>query len=177
MRPRHLITLAIVVVVLALGVWSFWGNVVDPHPGGVPVTDASLLPQSLAGLTLATSLEGAEAMTSVERLHGKGLGAGLDEAWVGDYRGAGTATLWVSRSPAVEDAEVLLVRMTDRIAEGDSPFTGLTPIETDGVSVYRLEGMGQVHYYFRIGRDVYWLGIDPTLAEFGLAELLASAAA
>ncbi|MHB0980887.1 MAG: hypothetical protein ACYC5Q_12600 [Thermoleophilia bacterium] len=177
MRPRHLITLAIVVVVLALGVWSFWDNVVDPHPAGAPLTDASLLPQSLAGLALATSLEGVEAKASVEQLHGKGLGAGLDEACVGDYRGAGTATLWVSRSVDVKDAEDLLARMTDRIAEGGSPFTGLTPIEKGGVRVYRLEGMGQVHYYFLSGRDVYWLAIDPALAESGLGELLASAGA
>lgn len=182
MRPRHILSLAFVAVVLILGAWSFWGNVVEPHPGGAPVgtvtspaAEASPLPSSIAGLSLASSVEGVEAVTAVEQLHGKPLGAGLDDAWVGEYRGSGSATVWVSRSAVAEDAEELLVRMTDLIAEGGSPFTGLTPIEEGGTDGYRLEGMGQVHFYFLEGRDLYWLAIDAPLEESGLDDLLAGA--
>lgn len=180
MRPRHLISAAFVAVVAVLGVWSFWGNVVQPHPGGPPAA-VSPLPPSLAGLPLATSLVGEEAVVSVEQLHGKTLGAGLDDAWVGEYGGGsegggGAATVWVSRSVSPGDARELLERMTDRIGEGGSPFTGLVPIQEDGVEGYRLEGMGQVHYYFLSGSDVYWLAADPALAGPGLDELLAAAA-
>lgn len=37
MRPRHLISLAFVVVLVAMGVWSFYGNVLNPHASGDPM--------------------------------------------------------------------------------------------------------------------------------------------
>ncbi|MHB8869048.1 MAG: hypothetical protein ACYC6T_09220 [Thermoleophilia bacterium] len=174
MRPRHVMSLVFLALVLALAGWSFWGTVVEPHPGGAPAVAAapSPLPRSLAGLSLATSLAGVEAVASVEQLHGKALGSGLDDAWVGEYGGSGAATVWVSRSASPEEAGDLLERMTDRIEEGGSPFTGLRPIDIEGVRVSRLEGMGQVHYYFLNARDVYWLAIDSARAESGLGELL-----
>lgn len=175
-RPRYLITLAFLALLAALAVWSFWDTVIDPHPGGAPVAtaDSSPLPPALAGLSLATSVDGVEAVASVEQLHGKTLGAGLDAAWVGEYSGPGSATIWVSRSASTAAAEELLTRMTDRIGVGGSPFSAPVPIDSDGVRVYRLEGMGQVHYYFLTENDVYWLAIDPALAESGLEELLAN---
>ncbi len=192
MKMRPLITALVLAVVGALAVWSFWANVLDPHPAGAPSAaapssappssappaESSPLPPALAGLLLVAELSGEQGLASVEQLHGKALGKGLDAAWVGEYESQqGRATLWVSRSVREIDAEDLLVRMTDRIMEGGSPFSQPVPIEMQGVPAYRLEGMGQVHYYFRSDGYVYWLGIDAPLAEGGLGELVAAAKA
>jgi hypothetical protein len=34
--------------------------------------------------------------------------------------------------------------------------------------------MGQKHYYFRIGRDLYWLAVAPQAAQAGLEQLVAN---
>ncbi|MBU2602775.1 MAG: hypothetical protein KKA32_11535 [Actinobacteria bacterium] len=189
MKMRPLVTAIVLAIVGAMAVWSFWANVLDPHPAGAPSAaapssappssappaESSPLPPALAGLPLVAELSGEQGLASVEELHGKALGEGFDAAWVGEYESQGRATLWVSRSVREIDAEELLVRMTDRIMEGDSPFSRPVPIEMQGVPAYRLEGMGQVHYYFRSGGYLYWLGIDAPLSEAGLGELVAAA--
>jgi hypothetical protein len=45
----------------------------------------------------------------------------------------------------------------------------------EGTQVVSLDGMGQKHYYFRVGRDLYWLAVIPGSAEAALGELLANA--
>ena len=62
--------------------------------------------------------------------------------------------------------------MTERIAEGRSPFTPSGIDEVEGVNVYILTGMGQRHYYFQLDRRVVWLAVPPQLAEQSLAELI-----
>jgi hypothetical protein len=62
--------------------------------------------------------------------------------------------------------------MTDRIAEGRSPFTPIGTDEVEGITVYALTGMGQMHYYFRLDRRVVWLAVLPQLAEQSLEELI-----
>lgn len=207
MRPRHWISLAVLAVLLTAGVWSFYDNVIDPHDDGVgagaiestgsaaaPTTSqgppgaaddlstgsTEILPPTLAGWELGALVSGDPAIVSVERLHGKDLGAGIVEAWVGEYGrapgGPAHATVWVSRSPDSAAARELYVRMTERIGEGNSPFTGMRPIEDIDVEGYRLDGMGQAHYYFLVDEDLYWLAVDADVALTALDELLARAA-
>lgn len=226
MRPRHILSLAFVLVLVAMGVWSFYGNVLNPHASGIPMdgmampgsdgsqaatdpgsgaatdpgsaaadgladevadgapsgagTDTSPIPPSLGGWRLAALVAGDEARAAVEELHGKGLGAGVEAAWVATYGPAGgggmaAATVWISRAARADDARALFERMTAKISEGGSPFEGLRPIGRDGVEGYALEGMGQRHYYFLVGSDLYWLAVDPAAAETVLSELLATA--
>lgn len=204
MRPRHLITLVFLAALIAAGVWSFYGNVLNPHDGqtmpgmqaatsettaaaqadagagGVPgqATPASgeLLPPQLGPWTLSASVTGEAARLEVEQLHGKALGEGITDAWVGQYgvEGGGQphAMVWISRSPGEESARELLQRMTDRISEGSSPFTGLRPMAGSPVEGYALDGMGQTHYYFLVGTDLYWLAVDPDRAEAVLDDLI-----
>ncbi len=132
------------------------------------------VPESLAGLALVDEVTGPQALTEVEHLHGKPLGAGLDSAWIARYGQQGEATLWISRSNREEDAVEMLDRMTVLIADGGTPFTGLEDIGEDAAPVYQLDGMGQRHYYFRSGTDLYWLAAPPAQAEAALQELLTS---
>ena len=201
MRPRYVITLGLFLIVLAMGAWSFYGNVLSPHgsgramegmvmpedgvPNSLPPAAASgeadgnhdVLPASLAGIPLADIVGGDEARAMVEELHGKALGTGMDQAWVGHYGDAGQATVWVTRSANPADAAALMTRMTARIGEGNSPFRNSRPISISGVDGYELDGMGQKHFYFLVGGDLYWLAIAPDLAQAGLNELVANALA
>ena len=139
-----------VVALAVLGGWAFFAEVRGPSadapaapvravagvgpaavasvPGTTvaPAATVGPLPATLAGLLRSSTLTGAAALQEVEELHGKALGAGLDGAWVAQY-GDGQATLWVSRSVELTDAQQMLDRMTAKIeqavAEGRSPFT------------------------------------------------------
>jgi len=192
MRSRTALSLAVLAVLVALGATSFYLNVLrSPAPraeaGGAatatapPQTAADVLPVTVAGLPLTARTQGAEAVSEVEELHGKTLGRGLDGAWIGVYgadaEGRPEATIWVSRSVRVEDAEDLLVRMRDRIGQGRSPFTDRGTVQVGGVVAYDLDGMGQKHYYFRVDKDVYWLAIDAERAGQALEGLVSGARA
>ena len=147
------------------------GVSVDAPPG-----HADLLPGQLGTWNLSASVTGETALLQVEQLHGKALGEGITDAWVGQYGvedgGQPPAMVWISRSPGEASARELLQRMTDRISEGNSPFTGLRPMANQSVEGYALDGMGQTHYYFLVGTDLYWLAVDPDQAEAILDELV-----
>lgn len=204
MRPRVAITLIFFAVLLALGATSFYRNVMNPHRGdaamaGMAMPDEegqtqtapaggqtqtapagvaageSPVPSSLTDLAVTAMMSGAEAMAEVEQLHGKGLGTGFEAAWIAHYGAANEATVWVSRSASAEDAGVLLRRMQDRIGQGGSPFTNPSTLDTAGVAVNALDGMGQKHFYFQVDTDLYWLAIGADRAEAGLSELIAAA--
>ncbi|MHB9149272.1 MAG: hypothetical protein ACYC33_04175 [Thermoleophilia bacterium] len=204
MRPRHLITLVFFAALVAAGVWSFYGNVLNPHDGQTmpgmdmattettgaaqadagaggapeesPAERADLLPPQLGAWKLSASVTGEAALLEVEQLHGKALGGEITDAWVGQYGvelgGQPHAMVWISRSPGEGPARELLQRMTDRISEGSSPFTGLRPMTSSPVEGYALDGMGQTHYYFQVGTDLYWLAVDPDQAEVVLDDLI-----
>ncbi len=169
LQPRYYVYLGVVVAVAVILAWSL--SLLGPTVGakGTPIR---LLPPSVAGLALAAEVSGAQARTQVEQLHGKVLGAGLDQAWIGKYGDPPRATVWATRSVRREDAEALLARMATRLGNGDSPFHVVGPVASGGVDGYELDGMGQKHYYFLIGSDLYWLAIDPGLGPSGLDELV-----
>jgi hypothetical protein len=131
--------------------------------GTVPV------PDSLVGLPLSERATGRPALAEIERLHGKGFF--LVDGSVARY-GGGTATLWVSSTWTPFLAAGQVEAMTNRIAEGRSPFTPSGTREVEDTAVYALTGMGQMHYYFQIDKQVIWLSVSPPLAEQVLGELI-----
>lgn len=196
LQPRHYVYLVIVVAVAVILAWSL-GLLASAAPPDGATTSASvarsaapgedtgvaspvgakgtpirLLPPSVGGLALAAEVSGGQARAQVEQLHGKVLGAGLDQAWIGEYGDPPRATVWVTRSIRREDAEALLGRMAETIGDGDSPFQAVGPIARGDAHGYELDGMGQKHYYFLVGSDLYWLAIDTGLGPMGLDELV-----
>ncbi|MFQ5595824.1 MAG: hypothetical protein ACE5HA_16885 [Anaerolineae bacterium] len=127
------------------------------------------LPDSLAGWPLSTQVSGRPALVEIERLHGKSF-LMVDGA-VARY-GDGMATVWVSSTWTPFLAERQVAVMTERIAEGRSPFTPVGADEREGVTVYALTGMGQRHYYFQRETRVVWLAVSPQFAEESLEELI-----
>ena len=146
------------------------------EPGSAGASSGALdpvVPAALAHLSLREYLDGTSALAQVEQLHGKALGAGFDRAWLASY-GDQQATVWISRSVRLADAQQLTERMKAKIAQGNSPFKNPRTFSVSGVTVFALDGMGQQHYYFRLGRDLYWLAIAPSAAQAGLEELIAN---
>jgi hypothetical protein len=146
-----------------VGYWWFVQKIGTP--------DAAVLPETIAGLSLAQSRYGVEAVAEVTRLHDKSFP--LSSGAFGMYGGSDQMTmLWVTGTPVQPVAKQMVAAMEEAIAKGESPFTPVEVLDVNGRSVYELTGMGQRHYYFRSGNTVIWLAADEETADTALAETL-----
>ncbi len=127
------------------------------------------LPRTIAGYPLRTHLFGAEAAAEIRRMH-KGTFP-LTAAAIGVY-GDTDAILWVSETWGSVGAWLLERSMTEAIARQETPFQPLGVRSVDGIRVYALRGLGQSHFYFRLGNRVYWLAVNPESADQGLQEVI-----
>ncbi len=150
------------IVLLALVGWlsmdllaSSWGTVTVPN--------------SLAGLPLSRRTTGEAALAEIEQMHGKEF---VIIGGVVAHYGGDAATLWVSSTWLPFMAALQVSLMEERIAEGRSPFTPLGVDQVQGVTVYALSGMGQMHYYFQLDRRVIWLAVAAERADQSLKELI-----
>lgn len=126
-------------------------------------------PTSLADLPRSRQITGRAALADIERLHSTDIPM-VDGAIA--FYDDGQAVLWISSTWLPLMAARQVEAMTERIAEGRSPFTPAETRQIEGVSVYVLTGMGQVHYYFQLDRRVVWLAVSPQVAEQNLIELI-----
>ncbi len=131
--------------------------------------DALPLPRAIAGYPLRSHTFGPEAADEIRRMH-RGTFP-LTGAAIGIY-GNSDAILWVAETWGGVGASILERGMTEAIERVDSPFTPVGVRNVQGVKVHELTGTGQVHFYFRLGNQVYWLAIAPERAEQGLQEVL-----
>ncbi len=127
------------------------------------------LPERVAGYTLRAHVFGPEAAAEIRRMH-RGTFP-LTAAAIGVY-GNGDAVLWVGQTWGRPGAWALERSMTAAISRTESPFLPVGERLVNGVHVYELEGMGQRHFYFRVGNRVYWLAVSPERAEQALAEVI-----
>lgn len=128
--------------------------------GNVSITQTQA-PHRLGGLSLVSEVKGAEALAAINQLHGQEID--VINGYLADYRAAGAqARLWVAIASDGAAAEALTKRMTEKIGEGNSLFTGLTSLSVDGRKVYSAVGGGQRHYYFLAGDKVVWLSVGGT---------------
>jgi hypothetical protein len=127
------------------------------------------LPDSIAGLPITNYTTGAEAVAEFADLHGKQFPVTFGA--VGVY-GNREITLWVARTASASIALELTNAMQERIADGNSPFTPIDEIKNRSGTIYALEGMGQMHYYFQSQNLVIWLAADPAVADEALQQIL-----
>lgn len=132
-------------------------------------TDTLTLPQTLADLPLANATYGPEAVTEINRLHGKDFP--LTAGALGHY-GNDRATLWVSQFVSRAVAEQIVDAMRDKIAEGRSPFEPVGSRQAGSRLIYELSGLGQQHFYFQANDLVIWLAVDQSLADQALSQTL-----
>jgi hypothetical protein len=126
-------------------------------------------PAKLAGLAHSRIVTRNAAVQEIQQMHGKNFE--FTGASVVDYD-AGRVRLWVAELRDSSQAEAMIQAMYDSIVLGKSPFTFIQQQGFGGRTIYGLEGLGQVHFYFQSGSRVVWLGADPDLAEAALDETL-----
>lgn len=122
--------------------------------GGPPGSD--LTPPDI-GLDLKSFVAGAEALASIERLHGKSIA--LVDGYIAEYsQGALRATIWLGRARTEGDAVRLFENMDAKM--GDSGvFTPSEDRVVRDIPMKFTSGMGMSHYYFHLGKDVYWISL------------------
>ncbi len=155
------------IALIGLGVLILIGSVVYLLVSAQANTLA--LPQTLADLPLTNATYGPEAVTEINRLHGKEFP--LTAGALGDY-GADIATLWVSKFTSRAVAQQIVSAMRDKIAEGRSPFEPLGTRQVEARTIYELDGLGQKHFYFQSNDLVIWLAVDPAIASRALSQML-----
>ncbi len=160
---------AILVVLLGVGIvaWSSGRLVLDhlmQNPGAVP------LPNEIAGLPLDNAYYAMRAVEDFSSLHGQNFA--LVGGAVGQYLDHSEVVIWVGEAPLAIMAFEMTLRMERVIGKGHSPFLPLGNYNQGNIRVYELEGLGQRHFYFRVGRLVIWLAADALVAEQALADTL-----
>ncbi len=155
-----LIALGLLVLAASLVYWRYAEALA--RPGEVAV------PSSVGGERLSQQMTGVEAVDEISRLQAKQfpLVSGAKAVY------GGAATLWVSGALAAPMAAEMVRVMTEKIAEGQSPFTALPTRTVRGTNVHELTGMGQRHFYFQAGSLVLWLAADEAAAETALQDVL-----
>jgi hypothetical protein len=132
-----------------------------------------LVPETLGELQLGELLSGAAAREMIDHLHAKGVTPAENEIGFYDAPG-GKATLYVSVYANEADAGAAERRMAELIRAGNPIFGEYVERSIGGQVVHRCYGMGQEHFFFSVGTNLYWLGVDAPLAEQTLSELLKS---
>lgn len=158
-RPRtpiFIAALAGMVVVLVIGVLVLT-QLTKASPSG-------MFPDRLAGMTLASYVEGPAAVGEVKAMHGNPATVRIDDAYLARYEGPGAdrARFWVSGSPTAADAESLLEAMRGKIG-ASGVFSQPSALSVEGTTVYFVSGppeIGLYNYFYARGKNVYWVQID-----------------
>jgi len=164
LRPGVVLAEVAFVVLLLLGiVLSLRQGVVTNEAEEAP------LPDRIAGLALVDYVRGNEAVAAMSQLHINGIA--LTGGYIGHYEGG--ATVWVGIATDEGQAREMLRAMTERIAEGGTPFSAPQPLEMDGRTVYMVLGEGRrQHFYYQEGRALVWVQPPASDLEAFLREAL-----
>ncbi len=147
--------MVVIAIIIAAFVSSVGLNVIKP--GG-----QLNLPERLGILELVGAVEGEEAMSRIEDLHG--IGFELTSAYIAEYvHGSERGSVWVGRTDSSATAEALTQRMRAAIEDGSSPFSNVRQTRIAGRAVYRVDGPGGDHFFYhseRHGKEIVWLTVS-----------------
>ena len=149
--------------ILVAGSLLFWKN-------NEKQDESVHLPKSLTGKALIEVNYGPDAVKEITQLHNKDFGA-ISGA-MGIY-GSNQLSVWVAGFSSPATAAQMATAMREKIIPGKFPFAPAGSQLIGGRAIYKLDGMGQKHYYFQSDNLVIWLATDETLAEAALEEVLA----
>ncbi len=129
------------------------------------------LPTSLGSLSLREQVSGSEALEIINKLHEKSVTP--DQNVIGRYTSdRGEATLYVSVYEADTDPERDFQKMKNSIRGGGTPFAHVREVSVEGTEIAFCLGLGQVHYFFHRQTKLFWLAVDPPIADETLLHLL-----
>jgi len=129
---------------------------------------AAALPPILGGMPIQGAIYAAQAVDTIDNMHNHSFP--LSSGAVGIYGPFNEAVLYISGAPTERLAQRMTQEMTERIAEGGSPYTPAGEEIASGTRIYILEGHGQRHFYFQAGKLLVWLAADEWLAEQALMD-------
>jgi len=129
-----------------------------PAVGDTPAEAPKLpaLPEQFADLQLVSSESGEAAMREILKLHRNPFP--LLDGLIAQYSGAAEVTVWVSLSPTVDEANMLMERMVETMP-ASTVFKEESVFPLEGRQIYHVTGMGMDHYYWLDGLFVYWLAV------------------
>ncbi|MBI2863298.1 MAG: hypothetical protein HYX94_01895 [Chloroflexi bacterium] len=110
-------------------------------------------PVSIAGYRLQQTVTGPAALDEVAGMHGKDVE--LRSAWIGRYQASGT--VWYGEVATEAKAAELIARMSAKIGAGNQVFTNLQQVQYQGTTVYSVVGLGQQHFFYKVGSKTIWL--------------------
>jgi hypothetical protein len=182
---KKLILLALLAALIVVG--SYWGytTYVSPRTAveSAPVTDSSSLatapvptlanptivaaplnkdgiPTQIGTLTLNKSQLGKDTLSEFESMHGSSFN--LKTGYRADYGdGTAKATLWVGQAQSADSAQTLVKEMADKIGSGNAMFSNLQALNISGRTIYEVEGLGQLHFFYAANDKIVWLASDP----------------
>ena len=128
------------------------------------------VPQELGGLTLFKVVKGDEADNFVNKMHGKKLDVKKNLiAYYGSENSKNV--LYISVYEKNSDAKVDLQSMATKMAKGTAVFTPLKFDKMDNGVRFRTEGMGLVHYFYRVDNILIWWQVEPDKSDSTTNEL------
>jgi hypothetical protein len=151
-RVGPIIVIAVGLVVLVAAALA------APHALRLMNPAAASLPPTLGGMPIQGAIYAAQAIETIDQMHDNDFP--LSSGAVGVYGPFNEAVLYISGAPTEGLARRMTVEMTEKIAESDTPYTPTGEERTGGVDVYELEGHGQKHFYYQVGKLLIWLAAD-----------------
>jgi len=128
------------------------------------------LPRMIAGMKLERTLSGVKANKFVFRMHGRATG--VRNSIIGYYDETERNVLYVSSFETDELAQAALQKMASKMAGATMGFEPARREESENGLVYRTEGMGLSHFFFRQDSFVIWWHSAPDKAEASSGFLL-----
>ncbi|MDO8567525.1 MAG: hypothetical protein Q7R57_02280 [Dehalococcoidales bacterium] len=139
---------------LGLVWYGFGQNVLAPaKPSGIP--------QYLGSLKIASQVEGTEAQTQINRLHGTSIS--LQNAFIVEYKaeyGGGYVQVWAGSAGSEAAAADLINRMVNGINRGGTGFTNLRQVKVASHDVWQADGKGGQFFFYISADRVVWLTIE-----------------
>ena len=164
---RRLIALGIILTGMLIFVISIGFLLLKPS---VESAKSATLPDQVSGLRLSNTSSGNKALLEIAQLHGKEFP--LVSGAVGKYGDHNQVIIWVAEAEDQAAAEEVLLAMRDQIAEGNSPFTPTGELQNGNRTIFTLDGLGQVHFYFQSGKQLVWVAADVPLVEKTLQQVV-----
>ena len=163
LKKLSVIALLLLLAALALTLGPSLLPQAVPPPPATPTNGEAprlpTLPEQFAGLQLVSSKSGEAAMWEILRLHRNPFP--MVDGLIAQYSGAAEVTVWVSLSPTVDEANMLMERMVETMP-ASTVFKEESVFPLAGQQIYHVTGMGMDHYYWLDNLYVYWLAIEGT---------------
>lgn len=130
-----------------------------------------LVPERLAGMDLQQTLLNKEAEKIVNQLHGKSV-SGTENIVAYYQNDEAKCELYISTFQDTSKAFDIFHKMMRGVRHDTSVFTHFTPRVIGEQGVIMLLGLGQVHFFYAKGKEVYWLQTAEKKAEEAIKELI-----